>query len=224
MNEMLDFLDKGGLLMYPIVTLLVVALAIFLERLYALQSGRVIPRSFVSLLKRKITDGKADEALTLCEGNPSPISAVASAGLKLTGRPRGVVKEAFEEVGRLEVSQLNRFVEALGTIAAITPLLGLLGTVIGMIRMFDTLVSEQMKVAGPVDPGSLANGISLALYTTAAGLVVAVPTFVAYKFLTAKVERLAMEMEEITLDFLNLMTEDEQLQPAPVEDVAEARS
>ncbi|MFN3197793.1 MAG: MotA/TolQ/ExbB proton channel family protein [Bradymonadia bacterium] len=218
MTEIQDFLEKGGLLMYPIIILLVVGLAVFLERLYTLQRGRVIPMPFVQLLRKKIVAGRADEALTLCEGNPSPVSAVAAAGLKLSGRSRSVVKEAFEEVGRLEVSALNRFVEVLGTIAAIAPLLGLLGTVIGMIKMFDTLVAGQVATEGAVDPGSLANGISLALYTTAAGLVVAVPTFVAYKFLSSRVERLALEMEEVTLDLLNLMTVEE---PAG-EPVAEA--
>ena len=207
MTELIEFLKRGGLLMVPILAFSVVALMVFIERAWSLRSPRVIPRDFLELVRRKVGAGRSAEALTLCEGNRSALSTVAAAGLRHAGRPREVVKEAFEEVGRIEVTHLGRFVEVLGTIAAVAPLLGLLGTVVGMIDVFRAVVDEASRQAGPVNPGTLANGIWAALLTTAAGLSVAIPTFLGYKFLLARVDQLAIEMEEITLDLLDLLTD-----------------
>lgn len=208
MSELLSFLEKGGVLMVPILAFSVVALAVFLERTIRLQSGTVVPRAFLDLISKKVKERKAEEALTLCEGNESALSRVLASGLKQVGRPRTVVKEAFEEVGRLEVVHLSRFVEVLGTIAAVTPLLGLLGTVVGMIDVFRTVVAESGVTAGPVNPASLASGIWAALMTTAAGLSVAIPAFMGYKFLVSRVDHLAIEMEEVCLEMVDLLAEE----------------
>lgn len=221
MSELFAFLKQGGVLMIPIAAFSVVALGVFLERLWALRPGVVIPRDFLGLIRRKVTEDKAGEALTLCEGNRSAASAVVASGLRHAGRARDVIKEAFEEVGRLEVTHLSRFVEVLGTIAAVTPLLGLLGTVVGMIEVFRTVVAEAGTAAGPVNPASLANGIWAALLTTAAGLSVAIPAFLGYKYLLSRVDRLAIEMEEVCLDLLDLLTEAEPATPTPVEEPAQ---
>ncbi|MCA9527274.1 MAG: MotA/TolQ/ExbB proton channel family protein [Myxococcales bacterium] len=206
MNELWGFLKQGGPLMVPILVFSVVALAVFLERAWALQSSKVVPRDFLALIRRKVKEGRAAEAVTLCEGNPSAVSRVVAAGVRHAGRPREVIKEAFEEVGRLEVAHLGRFVEVLGTIAAVSPLLGLLGTVVGMIEVFRTVVAEVGDAAGPVNPGSLANGIWAALMTTAAGLSAAIPAFLGYKYLLSRLDRLAMEMEEASLLLLDLLS------------------
>jgi len=207
MSELFDFLKQGGVLMIPILAFSVVALGVFIERLWSLRPGVVIPREFLGLIRRKVMDGKATEALTLCEGNRSAASAVVASGLRHAGRGRDVIKEAFEEVGRLEVNHLSRFVEVIGTIAAVAPLLGLLGTVVGMIDVFRTVVAEVGGQAGPVNPASLAGGIWAALLTTAAGLSVAIPAFLGYKYLLSRIDRLAIEMEEVCLDLLDLLTE-----------------
>lgn len=206
MNEFWDFLKDGGPLMVPIVALSVVALAVFIERAWALRSSQVVPRDFLHLIHKKVKDGRAAEALTLCEGNPSAISRVVASGLKQVGRPREVVKEALEEVGRLEVNHMARFVEVLGTVAAVSPLLGLLGTVVGMIEVFQVVVAEAGE-AGPVNPASLASGISVALITTVGGLCGAIPAFLGYKFLLGRLDTLAMEMEEASLSLLYLVAE-----------------
>jgi biopolymer transport protein ExbB len=206
MNEFWDFLKDGGPLMVPIVALSVVALAVFIERAWALRSSQVVPRDFLHLIHKKIREGRATEALTLCEGNPSAISRVVASGLKQVGRPREVVKEALEEVGRLEVNHMARFVEVLGTVAAVSPLLGLLGTVVGMIEVFQVVVAEAGE-AGPVNPASLASGISVALITTVGGLCGAIPAFLGYKFLLGRLDTLAMEMEEASLTLLYLVAE-----------------
>lgn len=217
MTDLIEFLKRGGVLMVPILGLSVVALTVFLERLWALQTARVVPRDFLALIRRKVREGRAAEALTLCEGSPSTLSAVVAPGLRRAGEPRDVIKEAFEEVGRLEVNHLMRFIEVMGTIAAVSPLLGLLGTVTGMIDVFRSVVAEN---AGPVNPGALANGIWAALITTAAGLAVAIPTFVGYKYLLARVDRLAIELEEATLELLDLLTGRAREEPGDDEDEA----
>ncbi len=209
MSELIEFLKRGGVLMIPILAFSVVALMVFLERVWALHGPRVIPRDFLSLIRRKVADGKAAEALTLCEGNRSTLSVVLASGLRHAGRPREVVKEAFEEVGRIEISRLGRFVEVLGTIAAVAPLLGLLGTVVGMIDVFRAVVEEATAGSAAVNPGILANGIWAALLTTAAGLSVAIPTFIGYKYLIAQVDKLAVQMEEISLDLLDVLADTE---------------
>ncbi len=207
MTELIEFLGRGGPLMIPIGAFSVVALTVFIERVWALRAGQVVPRDFLDLVRKKVTDGRTAEALTLCEGNRSTLSVVAASGLRHAGRPREVIKEAFEEVGRIEVTHLGRFAEVLGTIAAVAPLLGLLGTVVGMIDVFRAVVSAaQTGATGAVNPGLLADGIWSALLTTAAGLSVAIPTYIGYKFVLSRIDRLAIEMEEISLDLLDLLT------------------
>ena len=206
MNHLWQFIDEGGVLMYPILAFSIIALAVFLERLVALRSSRVVPRDFLELIRTKLSAGRHTDALTLCEGNRSPLAAVVAAGAKHFGQPRPAIKEAFEEVGRIEVTHLGRRVEVVGTIAAVTPLLGLLGTVIGMIDVFRSVVAEAGAGAAAVDPGSLATGIWVALLTTAAGLSVAIPAYLGYRFLLSRVDQLAIEMEEVSLDLLECMT------------------
>jgi biopolymer transport protein ExbB len=206
MSELWAFLRQGGVLMIPILVFSVVALMVFMERLWALRVHQIIPRDFVALIRRKVQEDRVPEALTLCEGNDSTTSLVLASGLRHVGHARDVIKEAFEEVGRIEITHLGRLIEVLGTIAAVAPLLGLLGTVVGMIEAFRAVVSEAGTQGGPVDPGTLANGIWAALLTTAAGLSAAIPAFLGYKYLLARVDRLAIELEEVCLDLLDLLT------------------
>lgn len=208
MSEVWDLLMLGGVLMVPILAFSVVAVVLFVERSLALRSARVIPQDFVRLVQRKVAEGRSAEALTLCEGNPSSASTILAAGLRRAGKPRALVKEGFEEVGRIEVSYLSRFVELLGTIASVTPLLGLLGTVVGMIDVFRSVVTQAGQSAGAVNAAGLADGIWAALITTAAGLSVAIPAFLGYKYLLSRVDRLAIEMEEICLELVEPLAAD----------------
>jgi biopolymer transport protein ExbB len=209
MTEVVEFLEKGGVIMIPIIAFSVVALAIFLERLLALRSVKVVPRDFLALVRKKIDAGLPSEALALCEGNASALAAVLASGVRRAGRTRQVVKEAFEEVGRIEVTHLGKYVELLGTIAAVTPLLGLLGTVVGMIDVFRAVVADVGQTAGAVNPASLAGGIWAALLTTAAGLSVAIPTYLGYRYLLSRVDSLSIEMEEVSLDLLDVLAPDD---------------
>ncbi len=210
---MFDFyyeLAKGGWVMIPIGAVSVLALGLFLERVFTLRRVRVFPADLVQRVRELILARRFSEALTVCQQNGSSIALILSAGLIRQGDPRVRIKEAVEERGRAEAGRLDRFIEGLGTIAAIAPLLGLLGTVLGMIDVF-RIVDNYTKAnpGSPVDPGLLATGIWKALITTAAGLVVAIPTFVGYKYLVTRINRMILEMEEcageITDLFLRMM-------------------
>jgi len=201
---MYQFVIKGGVLMYPILFCSILSVAIFLERLWGLRRGQVIPNAFIIEISDLIRLRKLDEARTLCKLNDSPIARILMAGLKNYGQRWEAVKESIEEVGRLEAASLERFLTTLGTIAGIAPLLGLLGTVTGMIKAF-TVISH----AGIGNPQMLAGGISEALITTAAGLTVAIPSFVFYKYLRSRADKMILRMEAICIDILDIIREQE---------------
>jgi biopolymer transport protein ExbB len=197
---MYDFVLKGGVLMIPIALCSIIALAIFLERLWSLRRSRVIPRDFLIEIEDLIRREKIPEAITRCRKDNSSMANVILAGIRNFGKKRDIVKESIEEIGRREASILERYINVVGTIAAISPLLGLLGTVFGMIKAFNVI-----SIQGVGNPSSLAGGISEALITTAAGLVVAIPTFVLYRYLANKADALIVEMEENSIRMVDLL-------------------
>jgi biopolymer transport protein ExbB len=197
---------KGGPVMYPIVLGSVLALALFLERIWALRRERVIPPVFQRRLRVLLRERKLSEAEVLCQENASALANIVGAALDKAGRPRTEVKEAVTEVGLREVSHLERFVEFLGTIAAVEPLMGLLGTVIGLIRAFQGVEVEAQR-GGGVNPGVLAGGIWEALITTAAGLSVAILAYVGYRYLQGRVNGLVVEMEEDALQIASMLAQ-----------------
>jgi biopolymer transport protein ExbB len=198
-----DLMTRGGWSMYAIAVCSVAALGFFLERLLRLRRGRVAPVRFVRRVRELLAKGKQSEALHYCQTTDKPIARVFRAALTLSGSPRGAIKEVVEEVGRQEAEGLLKFLPVLATVASITPLLGLLGTVSGMIKTFNVI-----SYYGVGNPGTLAAGISEALLTTAAGLTVAIPTLVAYRFLTAKADGLISEMEKQSLGLVEMIKGD----------------
>ena len=201
---MLSFIIKGGVFMYPIIVCSILSLAIFFEKIWGLRRKKNIPPSFLNEIEQLMKKKNVSEALELCDSNRSPISRIFSAGIKNYGKRREVIKERIEEVGRREASILERYLEALATIASISTLLGLLGTIAGMIKIFSVISSQSV-----VNPGTLAGGISEALYTTAAGLTVAIPTLVFYRYLSSKSNFLVIEMEECSAQMVELIKEKE---------------
>ena len=199
---MIDFFTKGGIFMYPILLCSITALAIFIERLWNLRRAQIIPRDLVSNVEDLIRREKIHEAAMLCQNNRSSLAQIFLVGIKNFGRTREAIKEHLEEVGRQEGASLERFVEGLGTIAGISTLLGLLGTISGMIKIFSVISTQAV-----VNPGSLAGGISEALITTYAGLSVAIPTIVMYKYLQSKSNSLILEMERRSLRLVDLLKE-----------------
>jgi len=197
---LIDLLIKGGPFMYPIVFCSVVALAIFMERLWVLRRKLIIPKDFIIKVETLVQRDKIADAIFLCKGNSSSIARTFLSGLKNTGRGMWLVKEAIEEKGRREGVILERNIGVLLTIANLSPLLGLLGTVSGMIKTFNAI-----SVYGVGGPAPLAGGIAEALITTAAGLIVAIPTLVAYRFILDKAQILIFEMEESSIRLVDTM-------------------
>jgi biopolymer transport protein ExbB len=186
--------------MYPILFCSIVSLAIFIERLWLVRRKSVIPRDFIVKVEELVKRNKISEAVFLCQGNSSSIARIFLSGLKNVGRGMWLVKEAIEEKGRREGVILERNVGVLLTIANLSPLLGLLGTVSGMIKTFNAI-----SIHGVGGPGPLAGGIAEALITTATGLLVAIPTLVAYRFLADKAQVLIFEMEESSIRLVDIM-------------------
>jgi len=195
----IDLIVKGGVVIYPIILCSIIALGIFLERLWVLRRKTVIPSDFIRSVEDQIKKRKLSEAMFMCQNDNSSIAKVFLAGLKNTGRGMWLVKEAIEERGGREGIILEKNVGILSTIANLAPLLGLLGTVSGMIKTFKVLSQ------GASNPTLLAGGIAEALITTAAGLLVAIPTLVCYRIIKDKAESLLFEMEEISIRIIEIM-------------------
>ena len=191
---MLELLAKGGVVMIPIGLCSVAALAIILERLWSLRRGQVIPPQAVYRIEEWVLRGEIDRAREACESSDSSYAKSLLSGLNRAGERRRVIKEAVEEAGRQEIIHLERYLTLLGTIVSISPLLGLLGTVLGMIKVF-TIIST----VGVGDPGVLANGIGEALITTAAGLSVAIPALVCHRYFHRVIDRYSAELERFAL-------------------------
>ena len=203
-TQLFEFLASGGPVMVPIGLSSVVAFAAFLWRAVAVRQARVVPRMLAIELEELIKQGRFEDALTLCKKQEEvALTRVVRAGVHARGRPRGEVKERLEEVGRRESAELERGAEIIGTVASISPLLGLLGTVWGMIQTF-----EVIQVQGPGVIGSLAGGISQALITTMAGLSVAIPAVMAHRWLLARVDSLTLDLEDAALRVLDLVSDD----------------
>lgn len=186
--------------MYPIMLAGAAAVFVFVERSWALQRRFIAPDGLVRALTSLVQRGDFATAETTAVENDTPFARVAVVGLRARLGGRAAIKEAMEETGQIEASRLTRLVGVAGTVATVTPLLGLLGTVLGMIQVFQ-------DVAEQIDPqiGVLARGIWQALLTTGAGLTVAIPSFLAYRFLLGRAERLSVEMEERSLTLLELI-------------------
>lgn len=200
---MYELFLKGGPLMYPLLASSVVALAVFLERAWSLKRSRIIPDTFVNRIEALVGEQRINDALLLCQESNNPMASVMAAALRNAKRDRARVKEAVEEIGKFQSALLERFVEIEGTVAAVAPLLGLLGTVLGMITVF-----QRVEQAGLGDPAIFASGIWEALITTAVGLAIAIPAFVGYKVLLSRVDNLVIEMEERSLRIIDLVAED----------------
>jgi biopolymer transport protein ExbB len=188
---MFEIVKAGGIVMVPIILSSIIAAAIFLERLWTLQKRRVLPAELTEKVWKWVEQRQIQDKHIIALQQNSPLGKILAAGLANRHRDRSVIKEAIEDTGRHVVHELERFLNALGTIASISPLMGLLGTVLGMIQTFNTLTT-----GGVGNPAALAGGIAVALITTAAGLTVAIPSLLGYKFLRGKVADLVVEMEK----------------------------
>jgi biopolymer transport protein ExbB len=197
---MLEIVKAGGWLMVPLIVCSVVAVAIILERLWTLQRKRVLPKDLTTQIWELVRHNQLDQRQLIQIQQSSPLGEVLATGLAYRHSPREVMKEAVQDSGRHVVHELERFLGPLGTIAAISPLLGLLGTVAGMITAFTAITAQ-----GVGNPAVLAGGISEALVSTAAGLTVAIPSLIAYRFLRGRVDSLVVLIEKETIRFIEAL-------------------
>lgn len=197
---MLELIKAGGWLMWPITLCSVISLAIIAERFWSLRKKRIVPRNLVAQVYQWEKVGHLDNKRINTLRSSSPLGRVLAAGLVNRKHSRDVMKESIEEVGRHVAHELERFLNTLGTIASISPLLGLLGTVIGMIKVFAVITTQ-----GVGDPSILADGISTALITTAAGLSVAIPSLMFHRYFRGKVDDLVVTMEQEALKMVEVM-------------------
>lgn len=199
---MLEIIEAGGWLMWPIILCSIIGLSIVFERLWTLQRKRVLPRGLRDRVWQWLTEDAltADNLAALRRG--SPLGRMLSAGLANRSKARDIVKESIEDTGRQVVHELERYLNTLGTISAISPLLGLLGTVVGLMKVFTAITTH-----GTGDPTVLAGGISEALITTVAGLSVAIPALIAYRYFKGKVDDLVVQMEEAAINLVETIDE-----------------
>ena len=197
---MFELISSGGWLMVPIILCSVISVAIIIERLWTLKKDNVAPADLVvdiehSLEQHQLTEDRLEEL-----EHSSYLGRILVAGLCVSNQTPAEIRRSIEEAGRHVVHELEKYLNALGTIAAITPLLGLLGTVIGMIKVFAAITA-----VGVGNPQILAGGISEALITTAAGLSVGIPSLMFHRYFKGKINELTVDMEQHALRLLNLM-------------------
>ncbi len=191
---MWEIIKAGGPVMWPLMALSIGAAAIVLERLWSLQEARILPPDLNDKVWKLVAADQLSERHLEAIALNSPLGQILAAGLANRHRPREWVKEAIEDTGRHVAHELERFLNMLGTIAAVSPLMGLLGTVIGIISAFNAITHD-----GVGDPKVLSGGIGQALITTAAGLIVAIPSLMGYRYLRGRVDTLVIAMEKEAL-------------------------
>ncbi len=207
---MLEIIIAGGWLMVPILLCSVIAVAIVIERFVSLRSSRVMPPTIPAQVKQWALQHELDAKHIEQLRRSSPLGRILASALDNRNRSREIIKEAVEDTGRHVVFELERFLNTLGTIAGITPLLGLLGTVIGMIRVFSAIMLH-----GVGDPNELAGGISEALITTAAGLTVAIPSFFFYRHFRGLVRAYVVQMEQQAVTLMQAIEHGQQKRGRP---------
>lgn len=196
---MLSIIEAAGWPIWPIIFASVIALAIIAERTWSLRARLVAPAGLLPGVTQELRQkGPTPEMLARLSQGPL-LAQIFAAGLRNVNSSREVMKDAIEEAGRSAAHELERYLTTLGTIASISPLLGLLGTVIGMVEIFGALTPTGGS------PAVLAHGISVALYNTAMGLIVAIPSMIFYRFFRAKAEALVMEMEQQAVKLVEIV-------------------
>lgn len=202
---MWELIQKGGPMMYLIILSSVIAFGVVIERVYNLSRARIDADKFMESLMGVLKRNKIIEAIELCNSTPGPIAHIVKAGILKHDRSKHEIKEAIDEAAQLEIPRLEKHLPVLATVAHIAPLLGLLGTVTGMIKSFQ-VIQQKATAMVPVNPGDLAGGIWEALLATLAGLSVAIPTYVAYNYLVSQVDNLVHDMERSATDLTNLLS------------------
>lgn len=208
LNQAFEFLAKGGVVMIFIILCSLAAIVLFVERWMALRQARKQTEALRKPLIEAVTEKQFERAMTLCDAHPGALAALAKAAIEHKDLTREGIQELVMDEGRRQAAKLERFIPAIGAIASISPLLGLLGTVTGMIAVFSNLADEY-SAGVQANPGMLAGGIWEALLTTAAGLCVAIPAFILHRMLSAKLDDIWLDIEAASTAIVDILA------PAP---------
>ena len=200
--NIIEIIRQGGILMWPIMFTSVVGMAIVIERWLTLRRADSDTREFMDTMRQVIRQNRIQEAINICDETDAPVARIIKAGLLKHRQSREIIREAIEDAGRFEIPRLERYLSGLATCATIAPMLGLLGTVQGMILAFAQIQNKR----GQVNPSDLAEGIGNALVTTAAGLAVAIPLLILYNYFTSRVENMLVEMEASSVELVDMLT------------------
>lgn len=198
---MLEIIKAGGWVMWPIMAGSIIALAIIIERFWTLRAARIAPVGLAGRVWQQIREGKFNREQLKALREDSPLGFILAAGISSARQGRDAMKESIADAGGHVVHEMERFLNTLGTVAALSPLLGLLGTVLGMIEVFNVVA-----LRGSGDPSALAHGISMALITTAAGLIVAIPALFFHRWFMRRIDELTVAMEQESIRLVDAMT------------------
>ena len=195
-------MEQGGILMWPIFVCSLIALAIVLEKFVSLRRADIDTREFMDTMRQVLRQNRTQEAVEICDETDAPVARIMKAGTLKHNPSKEDIREAIEDAGRFEIPRLERYLSGLATCATVAPMLGLLGTVQGMIKAF----AKIQNMRGQVNPSDLAEGIGNALLTTAAGLAVAIPVVIFYNYFLSRVEGMIVEMEASSSELIDLLT------------------
>ena len=198
----IDLLFKGGWVMIPLAFLAFLALVIFIERYITIRKSSKTESNLMLQIKQYIHEGRLENAIALCRNSNSPLGRMLEKGLKRIGRPIKDIEAAIENVGKLEVSKLEKNISILGIVAGIAPMLGFVGTIIGVITIF-----HDVSIKGAIEIGTISGGLYTKMITSATGLIVGIMAYILYHVLNAMVERIILRMETDALDFIDLLEE-----------------
>ena len=201
--SILELLLKGGFMMIPILILSMVAVYIFVERIMTIKKASMAPDSFMGSIRDRVQQGDINGAKMLCSQNSTPIARMIEKGISRIGSPLKNIEVSIENVGKIEIFKLERNLSLLATISGSAPMLGFLGTVIGMIQAFIAIAQQE----GTISPKLLSEGIYTAMITTAAGLFVGILAYLGYNYLVTRVQKLIHKMEYSSVEFIDLLQE-----------------
>ncbi|MCD0489050.1 MotA/TolQ/ExbB proton channel family protein [Pedobacter sp. MC2016-14] len=198
----IDLLFKGGWVMIPLALLAFLALIIFVERYLTIRKASKTENSLMLQIRQNIQDGRLESAIALCRNSNSPLGRMLEKGLRRIGRPIKDIEAAIENIGKLEVSKLEKNISILGIVAGIAPMLGFVGTIIGVITIF-----HDVSIKGAIEIGTISGGLYTKMITSATGLIIGIMAYVLYHILNMMVERIILKMETDALEFIDLLEE-----------------
>ena len=199
-----DLFMGGGWLMWVLVALACVMIFIFVERFIAIRKATTIDKNFMNRIRDYISEGNIDAAVDLCRRTNSPIARMVEKGIERIGRPMSDIQTAIENVANVEVAKLETGLPWLSSIAGGAPMIGFLGTVVGVVQVFIDMSANQ---SGTIELAQLSSGMYVAMVTTVGGLVVGIPAYFAYTYLVARIEKLIFRMEDTTIAFMDILNQ-----------------